>query len=87
MNSLLPLLLLLVFSFIGSYAGRQLQGMFANDLYRISSQGTRALVAACVYAAGNTVVVWLLCSFFGIGFPVLFWFILCIVFEMLLRPR
>lgn len=86
MNSLLPLLLLLLFSFVGAYAGRQLQGIFANDLSRIRSQGGRTLAAACVYAAGNTVVVWVLASFVGIPFPVLFWFILCVVFEMFLTP-
>lgn len=75
------IIFLVIFSLIGSYAGRYLQGMFAGEVSRISSNGMRGLAMASIYALGNTVVVWLLASLVGIGLPILFWFLLSLAFE------
>ncbi len=79
--NLMQIVLLVLFSLVGSYAGRYLQGMFAGELGRISSNGMRNLASALIYALGNSVVVFLLASLSGIGISLLFWFFLILAFE------
>lgn len=85
--NIMALIMLLVFSFMGSFAGRQLQAMFANDVSRISSPALRTGVHNAIYALGTTVVVWVLAMLVGINISVLFWFVLLFVFEYIFNPR
>lgn len=76
------LILLILFSVIGSYAGRYAQAMFSSELGRLASNGARTFAFATVYALVNSVVVFLLASLVGIGISILFWFVLILVFEL-----
>jgi len=85
--NIMALVLLIVFSIIGSMAGRQVQAMFSSEVNRISKSGLRNAAHAGIYALSSTVVVYVLAMLAGIGFSVLLWFIILFVMELLTINR